>query len=305
MKYNNKTKQAIETMHLQKFSSRDIATKLAISKSGVNYFLQRNDSATNAGPRILFLDLETSAALAYLFGRFKVNIGQANIKEEGGKLLVAGFAINDNPVSALYVDSKAVNDDKHICEALHQLFEHVDIVVAHNGRNFDIKMLNARLVFNGFPPLSGVKVIDTLEMAKSKFRFPSNRLDSLGEYLGVGRKIDTGGIELWKKVQENDAEALTDMVNYCIQDVELLRLVFYKLMSYGGSASVNWALYYDDNKPRCIYCGSEDVAPTGKFVYAAVSKFNEYRCGCCSATMRDRSNKNSKQKAQSLFTRII
>ena len=117
--------------------------------------------------------------------------------------------------------------------------------------------------------------------------------------------IDTGGIELWKKVQENDAEALTDMVNYCIQDVELLRLVFYKLMSYGGSASVNWALYYDDNKPRCIYCGSEDVAPTGKFVYAAVSKFNEYRCGCCSATMRDRSNKNSKQKAQSLFTRII
>ena len=305
-KYTNNTKLTIEAMKQQGFTSRAIAAKVGISKSGVNDYLSKSKGiSTGFGPRILFLDFETSAALVYAFGRFKINVGQDNVKEEGGKLLCAGLAINQNPVTVVAVDPAAPLDDFHVCKFVYELFTQVDIVVAHNGRNFDLKMLNARLAYYGFPPISGVKIIDTLEMAKTKFRFPSNRLDALGEYLGLGRKQSNDGIKLWKNVQEGDAEALQTMIEYCARDVELLRDVFYALMAYGGSSAVNWAMYYNDDKQRCIYCGVDDVEPTGKHVYTALSKFNEYRCKCCGSTMRDRSNKNSRQKQQTLFTRIV
>ena len=61
MKYSQETIKAILDLSANGLSSRDIAGLLEISKSGVNYALQRNselqydprDVAFNSGPRVL------------------------------------------------------------------------------------------------------------------------------------------------------------------------------------------------------------------------------------------------------------
>ena len=44
---------------------------------------------------------------------------------------------------------------------LRQLFDEADIVVAHNGNSFDIKMRNAKFIEFGLTPPSPYKSIDT------------------------------------------------------------------------------------------------------------------------------------------------
>ena len=172
----------------------------------------------------------------------------------------------------------------------------------HNCKNFDVKMLEVRCLANGLPPLPTVQVIDTLEIAKKKFRFPSNKLDSLAAYLGIGRKIETGGIELWKKVQQGDEKALGDMVEYCEGDVDLLVEVFLALRGRGLVSAFNAALYYDDDLHRCRACGSTDLEATGRKVTTPSGIYNEIRCTECETVQRDKQNQTTKLKRSKLLS---
>ena len=232
MKYTDKIKEDILNLQSQGYSGRQIATQLRLSKSGVNHYLKNAKQRTrNNGPRVLFFDLETSAALAYVFSRHKVFLNQDAIHTEGGKILVAGYRfLGEDKTKVLYNKSEIrQGGDYLICAQMWEVFNNSDVVVAHNCKNFDLKMLETRCMANGLPPLPKVQIIDTLEMAKKNFRFPSNKLDSLAAYLDIGRKISTGGIELWTKVQQGDEQAPADMVEYCEQDVDLLVEVFLAL----------------------------------------------------------------------------
>ena len=66
------------------------------------------------------------------------------------------------------------------------------------GDEFDIKKANARFIYHGLKPTKFYLSIDTKKVAKKYFKFDSNSLSSLGEYLGLGEKVDTGGYSLWK-----------------------------------------------------------------------------------------------------------
>lgn len=300
MEYSKQTVTAILDLKSNGLSSRDIAKELGISKSGVNNVINRSLKAK--GPRILFIDLETSAALVYCFGRHKQFINQDAVKIEGGKLLVSGYKfLGDEKVTVLY-NKQAIKrgEDYELCVKMLQLFSQADVVVAHNAKGFDIKMLETRLIANGLSALPSVKVIDTLELAKRKFRFPSNKLDSLGAYLGLGRKVSHSGIDLWVRVQEGDEKALSEMIKYCEGDVELLESIFLELQTR-GFIGLNYGLYYADDKVRCNSCGSSHVVKTGRKVTTPSGIYNEYRCMHCGTVTRDKQNQASKQKRASLL----
>lgn len=300
MEYSKQTVTAILDLKSNGLSSRDIAKELGISKSGVNNVINRNLKAK--GPRVLLFDLETSAALVYCFGRHKQFINQDAVKIEGGKLLVSGYKfLGDEKVTVLY-NKQAIKrgEDYELCVKMLQLFSQADVVVAHNAKGFDLKMLETRCLANGLSALPSVKVIDTLELAKRKFRFPSNKLDSLGAYLGLGRKVSHSGIDLWVRVQEGDEKALSEMIEYCEGDVELLEAVFLELQTR-GFISLNYGLYYDDDQVRCNSCGSAHVVKTGRKVTTPSGIFNEYRCMQCGSTSRDKENQASKTKRKNLL----
>ena len=55
------------------------------------------------------------------------------------------------------------------------------------------------------PPIISV---DTLKEARKVFKFSSNKLDYIAQYLGVGAKMDTGGIALWEGCATGSRKAL-------------------------------------------------------------------------------------------------
>lgn len=256
------------------------------------------------GPKILLFDLETAPALCYTFGRFKQNISQSNIVEEGGWLICCGFKWlgSDEPVQILFDEDDIANGtDFSVVVRLWELFEEADAVIAHNGKNFDVRMLQARVLFHGLSPLPSVKILDTLEMARKSFRLPSNKLDSIASFLGLGRKEDTGGISLWIDTMNGDKEALSKMLSYCKQDVNLLEQVYLRLRPFGHhGTNFNAAHYHKEDSVRCPVCGSDDLY-TRKTVYTALSEFHEVVCNSCGATHRTRESLNTKEKRKNIL----
>lgn len=307
MSYSKEQQEAISFLKQTGLSSREIANELSISKSGVNYFLARDGETITKvkEPRILILDLETAAAVALTFGRFKINLGQENIVEEGGWIMCASWRwLGDDKVQSIQLtrDEVLACDDSRIIATFWELYEEADAIVAHNALQFDHKVLQARTVFNNFPPLPTVKILDTLVLAKKHLRLPSNKLDSIGEYFSLGRKIDNGGISLWKRVQSGCAAAMKEMVDYCKQDTELLTQVYLRLRAIGHAGSdFNAGLYYNDEKLRCRRCGSEHVHPTGRTSNTSMSVFTEFRCDDCGAVQRDRVSTTTKEKRAGLL----
>ena len=190
--------------------------------------------------------------------------------------------------------------DRRVTGYLWELFHQADAVVAHNGRNFDVKMLEAACLRNDLPPLPTVHILDTLEIAKKKFRLPSNKLDSLAAFLNIGRKVTHSGIDLWAKVQQGDEKAIEEMVEYCLHDTDLLLEVFLYLRSRGLVSGFNAANYYNDNKMRCKTCGNTELKHTGRTVTTPTGKFKELRCNVCDSVQRDKNNINTKEKRKSL-----
>jgi hypothetical protein len=288
------------------FSSRKISHIMGVSKSTVNNYIAMRDvtkgvklqynpedasfskkskvkaevGVKGKGPRILVYDLETAPALSYTFGRWKQNISEDGVHQEGGWIICASYRwLDEDDSYVIYSKSDIANkEDTGVVSKLWELYNEADVVIAHNALQFDHKVLQGRVLINNLPPLPSVKVIDTLVMAKKNFRLPSNKLDSLAEILGLGRKIQTGGIKLWVDVLSGDEEALEDMLDYCQHDTDLLCDVYLKLRSFGTGSNFNASHYYDDNTTRCNVCGSSEIEPTGRVTYTDVSAFEEIRC---------------------------
>lgn len=285
-------------------SQRQACAILGIARATVYDTLKKqqetNDIATgekSKGMRVLLFDLETSPTLAYVWQRWKQNIGSNQIEREGSYMLTAAWKwLGEGDVHCAFAKDPVNGDDSNICALLYEAIENSDVIIAHNLQSFDYPILNARLIQNAFPPLKNVKKIDTLAIAKKNFKFNTNKLDDLGKYLGVGRKIDTGGFELWHKTIKGDNEAFCQMMDYNKQDVLLLERVYLKLRAFDSNPAANAGHYYNDNLSRCPVCGSSEVIETGNASYTPVSKFVEMVCNDCGHRSRKRQAVNDKEK---------
>ena len=76
---------------------------------------------------------------------------------------------------------KDPENDFHVVKKVWELLNEADIVVAHNGDKFDMRKCNARFIYHGLGPISPVKSIDTLKVARKYFYFNANHLNNLGE----------------------------------------------------------------------------------------------------------------------------
>lgn len=247
-------------------------------------------------PKILLLDIETAPKTAFVWSMWKENIGLNQLEKDGYVLCYCAKWLQEGKVfsDAIwdYEDyQKDPENDYNIIASVHELLEQADVVIAHNGRGFDIPTLNARFVTHELQPPSPYKIVDTLKIARAKFRFTSNRLDALGMFLGEGRKIQTGGFDLWRNVMLQDTKAQAQMVKYCKQDVQLLENVYLRLRAWDNTHP-NVALYIESDKPVCPVCGSEHVHKKG-YDYSRTYKYQRYKCIDCGHNIRDRKSLDS------------
>lgn len=180
---------------------------------------------------------------------------------------------------------KQPRDDKLLISALDELRAKADVVIYHNGDQFDDKVANGRTIVNGLLPPEPYRTVDTLKVARKHFKLNSNKLDDLGRVLGVGRKERTGGIDLWYDVYHGDPKAIKKMVSYNKQDVVLLEKVYLKLRPWITNHP-NLALM--GSKPdTCPNCGLGPMQKRG-IGYTASNLYQRVVCKNCNSQHRFR-----------------
>lgn len=237
--------------------------------------------------KILLYDIETSPNFGAYFQLYR----EGNIVWTSKHWYILSFAYKWLNEKKVYV--KALPDydlykidpenDFELVKDLRELFSSADIVVAHNGVAFDTKKTYARFIHHKLPPPEPVKEIDTKLIAKKHFKFDSNKLDDLGDYLGVGRKLQTGGFVLWRDCLKGDLKAWDKMKKYNKGDVELLEKIYLCFRPYIVNHH-NIGLINGDLE-ACPKCGSKDIIRRG-YGFTAVSKYQRYYCHSCKAWSR-------------------
>lgn len=242
--------------------------------------------------RILILDIETAPTAAFVWGRWNQNIAQNQVISEGYVLCYAAKWLGSSNCTwdalPFYEEFQSDReDDYNVIKSVWNLLDKCDIVIAHNGLSFDIPTLNSRFIYHGLTPPSPYKIVDTLKIARQNFKFPSNRLDSLGEYLGIGRKVKNDGMDLWTSCMKGNEDSWADMGKYNIGDVELLEKIYLKLRAWDKSHP-SVSVFEKDNISRCCVCGSEKLKQHDQNTYTNLSSFVSYQCQDCGHWNRGR-----------------
>lgn len=181
--------------------------------------------------------------------------------------------------------------DKRLVDRIWDLLNEADVVIAHNALGFDIPKCNARFVQNGMAPPTPYQTVDTLKTAQRAFGFSSNKLDYLGEYLGLGKKIHTE-FQLWKDCAEGKREALDNMLTYNARDIYLLEDVYVKLRPW--ISHPNMALYVSTEKEVtiCPRCGCDDL-DWGETYTTTAGVYDAFRCNHCGSIGRSKDRKHT------------
>lgn len=231
--------------------------------------------------RIVNLDLETSPIISFNWGIYEQNA--IEVVQDWQILCFAYKWLDEKRAHVIgqddfknYVPGKL--DDKNVVEAILGILEAADVVIGHNSDQFDLKKINARLMFHGFPPPSPYKKLDTKKIARKYAGFTSNKLDDLGDTLSIGRKLQTGGFETWKGCMRGEPKAWRKMKRYNRQDVLLDEQVYLKFLPWiDNHPSVSLA----DGKPdNCPKCGEGPMRRRGLY-YTKVAQVVNYQCMNC------------------------
>lgn len=256
-------------------------------------------------PRVLVFDVETAPIIAHVWGLWENNVALNQIVSDWHLLSWSAKWLDDKKV--MYMDQrhkKSIEDDKELLEGIWKLLDLADVVISQNGKKFDVKKLNARFVMHGMQPPSSFKHIDTLQIAKKYFAFTSNKLEYMTEKLCTKYKKlkhkKFPGHELWNECLKGNKEAWKEMELYNKHDVLSLEELYYKLIPWDNS--INFNLYTESTDHVCK-CGSKNLIKKG-YAYTAVSKFQRYKCKECGSESRDRKNLFSKEKRNSLKTKV-
>lgn len=252
--------------------------------------------------KILYFDIETTLAKSYHWGQWQQNLSVKQQIQES-HMLSHAWAWGDGEVfSSVLTPEEVLNqDDERIVYEIWSLLDNCDVVVAHNGKRFDVKKVNGYFLKYGLPKPSSYKVIDTLEIAKKHFNLPFKSLEYLAKFLNVELKQDSGGIQTWIDCDRGDPEALATMEFYNRGDVVTLREIHNKLKGWDNNG-VNIALYNDNHDALCTHCGSDDISViTDKFAYTPNRKYQMFRCNSCQAPLRS----NSKEGIGNSLVRVI
>lgn len=181
--------------------------------------------------------------------------------------------------------SKDVNDDYMVVKQLYSVLKTADAVVTHNGKRFDWKFLQTRLMHHGFLPLHSIPHLDTCNEAKKYLYLFNNRLNTLGEFLVGKKKKDTGGWELWVDVYERKAKAMHKMTEYCKQDVRLTEQVFLKMRPLIKGIPHAAIFANDSISAYCPRCGSVKTSKHG-VVMQRNGTFQKYKCKNCGSVAK-------------------
>lgn len=165
--------------------------------------------------RRLFFDIETSPNIGLFWeAGYKKNIDVSNIIQERAIICICYKWEEEKEVYSLNWDAK--QNDKTMLQKFILVANQANELVGHNGDKFDLAWIRTRCLFHHIEMFPKYTTIDTLKVARSKFRFNSNRLNYIADFLGLGQKIKTE-YSLWKDILlKKDKVAMDNMIKYLL-----------------------------------------------------------------------------------------
>lgn len=227
----------------------------------------------------LFIDLETSPYLAYVWrtGKQFVNHDLLHNTPKCGAIICACWKFEGGKMNHFEWNK---GNDKQLVKNLIPVLHEADEIIAQNGDRFDIPYINTRIMLHGLGPQPVWKTVDTLVIARRRFKFPSNRLDALGKFMfGEGKiRVD---FQLWRDIIEDNCEkAMSKMVKYCKKDVVLLERVWAEMQMFHGNKTHAGVLNGWD-KTSCPHCSCTETAKRKEKITAAGTPQVQLQCKKC------------------------
>lgn len=236
--------------------------------------------------KILLLDIETAPHKVYSWGLYNQDINPDNVIEQGYTLC---WAAKWHGKSKVFFDSIHKSRRKGMIKRIYDLMDEADAVVHYNGTKFDVPTLNHEFLYDGLSPPSSYAEIDLLKTARRRFRLPSNKLDYVAQYLGLGSKVKHMGLQLWHDCMDGCPKAWKVMERYNKKDVTLLEDVYDTLLPW-VQGHPNWGHYVDlggDKDGICRNCGSDRIKKNG-IEKKTVVPYQRYKCTNCGTPLRGR-----------------
>ena len=224
--------------------------------------------------KILLLDIESSPNVAHVWGLWQQNVGINQLMESSYVLCWAAKWLGEDEI---IFDSVHQSKPKKMLKGIYDLLNAADAVIHYNGTKFDIPTLNKEFLLHHYSPPSPYKQIDLLRVARSQFRFPSNKLDYVAQRLGLGKKQEHEGHDLWVKCMNGDKDAWKRMETYNIQDVVLLESLYCRLLPWIKNHP-NSNLFADS--PVCPTCAGTQLQKRGSAV-SSTGTYQRYQCKDC------------------------
>lgn len=243
----------------------DLALLVDVSEAAVRRWRHAHSTEMQRKePKILIWDIESSPILGWTWGMYEQNV--ISIEQDWKMLTVSWtwFGSGEYHVKQL-CDFKGYKkgdlDDYTLSAFVRDLLNEADYSIAHNGNAFDVKKVNAKFAEHSLVPPAPHTQIDTLMVARRNMKMSSNKLDYLGEILGVGRKVKHQGFDLWLGCMAGDRSCWEKMREYAEQDVRLLESVFERLLPW--IKGLNYGHFAGGFV--CTNCGSENLTQGGRY----------------------------------------
>jgi hypothetical protein len=157
-----------------------------------------------------------------------------------GRILTIGWAIGEDPAEAQTVGLAGIETERDLLEAFQDLLLEAPIDaerlewVGHNIRSFDLPWLWRKALQHRLHPLAKLiprgrfdkRIIDTLELWAADFRDRVG-MDAIAQFLGLAGKTEgVDGSKVFDLWQAGELQTIND---YCRQDVEVARKVYYTI----------------------------------------------------------------------------
>lgn len=249
-------------------------------------------------PKILLFDIETSPVILYNWGLFQETTHPKFIRRNWFVLCWSAKWTGKHKImhSSLpefrgYKELPSKTEkgiDKKVMKGLRDLLDECDIAIAHNLKSFDRKKANTRFIINGLEPPSPYNMVDTLQVARSEFKFTSNKLEYISKKLCVQEKMDAGGFDLWLGCEAGDKKCWDKMQKYCDQDVRALEDVYLAQRPYMKNHPNLNVITNDESCPKC---SGTDLRPRG-VRYTNNGVFKMLRCHSCGGFLKKKLDKD-------------
>lgn len=172
--------------------------------------------------RIVAWDLECSS-LSGMMGRILCSGFKEILPDKKGELLV--LRGDEKP----FFNKKNLADDGRLAIAIRDELEQYDLLVTHNGKLFDRKFLNARLLKAGAQPLRNMFHIDAMWLVRAHMR-TSSKLDNVQQFLGLEDEKTKITWDDWQRAMGGDTRSMNIICKHVTQDVIVLEEAYWKLL---------------------------------------------------------------------------